>query len=104
VFNKSNYCWDQGFIRKLELTHCSLKVRELYRGIYIYINGLTSQGGSSDEEDMSYVSCPFRRHKRLEFDSWVRKIPLEKDMAAHSSILPWRIPWTEEPGGLQSMG
>ena len=29
--------------------------------------------------------------------------PLEKDMATHSSILAWRIPWTEEPGGLQSM-
>ena len=30
--------------------------------------------------------------------------PLEKEMATHSSILVWRIPWTEEPGGLQSMG
>jgi len=30
--------------------------------------------------------------------------PLEKGMATHSSILDWRIPWTEEPGGLQSMG
>ena len=30
--------------------------------------------------------------------------PLEKRMATHSSILAWRIPWTEEPGGLQSMG
>ena len=29
---------------------------------------------------------------------------LEKGMATHSSILVWRIPWTEEPGGLQSMG
>ena len=29
--------------------------------------------------------------------------PLEKAMATHSSILAWRIPWTEEPGGLQSM-
>jgi len=29
--------------------------------------------------------------------------PLEKGMATHSSILAWRIPWTEEPGGLQSM-
>ena len=29
---------------------------------------------------------------------------LEKEMAAHSSILAWEIPWTEEPGGLQSMG
>ena len=30
--------------------------------------------------------------------------PLEKTIATHSSILAWRIPWTEEPGGLQSMG
>ena len=30
--------------------------------------------------------------------------PLEKNMATHSSILAWKIPWTEEPGGLQSMG
>ena len=30
--------------------------------------------------------------------------PLEKEMTTHSSILTWEIPWTEEPGGLQSMG
>ena len=30
--------------------------------------------------------------------------PLEKEVATHSSILAWNIPWTEEPGGLQSMG
>ena len=30
--------------------------------------------------------------------------PLEEEMAIHSSILAWEIPWTEEPGGLQSMG
>ena len=30
--------------------------------------------------------------------------PLEEEMATHSSILAWRIPWTEEPGGLQSVG
>ena len=30
--------------------------------------------------------------------------PLEKEMATHSSILAWRIPWTEEPGGIQSTG
>ena len=30
--------------------------------------------------------------------------PLEKEVATHSSILAWRIPWTEEPGGLQSIG
>ena len=33
-----------------------------------------------------------------------QKDPLDKGIATHSSILAWRIPWTEEPGGLQSMG
>ena len=41
-------------------------------------------------------------------ETWVQSLgqedPLEKEMATHSSILAWRIPWTEEPGGLQSMG
>ena len=36
--------------------------------------------------------------------SWGQEDPLEKGMATHSSILAWEIPWTEEPGGLQSMG
>ena len=49
------------------------------------------------------------------WETWVGKIsglgrslggedPLEKGMATHSTILAWRIPWTEEPGGLQSVG
>ena len=41
-------------------------------------------------------------------ETWVRFLgwedPLEKEMATYSSILAWRIPWTEEPGGLQSIG
>ena len=41
-------------------------------------------------------------------ETWVQLLdwedPLEEGMAIHSSILAWRIPWTEEPGGLQSMG
>ena len=44
-----------------------------------------------------------RRHKRCGFDPWDGKSPLEEGMATHSSILAWRIPWTEEPGGLQPM-
>ena len=35
---------------------------------------------------------------------WVQEDPLKKRMATYSSVLAWRIPWTEEPGGLQSMG
>ena len=38
----------------------------------------------------------------VRFPGW--EDPLEKGMATHSSILAWRIPWTEEPGGLQSVG
>ena len=38
------------------------------------------------------------------FDSRVRKDPLEEEMATHCSILAWKTLWTEEPGGLQSMG
>ena len=41
-------------------------------------------------------------------ETWVRSLgwedPLEKEMATHSRIIAWEIPWTEEPGGLQSMG
>ena len=41
-------------------------------------------------------------------ETWVQSLgqedPLEKGMATHSSIFAWRISWTEEPGGLQSMG
>ena len=41
-------------------------------------------------------------------EMWVQSLgqedPLEKGMATHPRILAWRIPWTEEPGGLQSMG
>ena len=56
-------------------------------------------GGTSGKEP----ACQCRRH-----ESWVwslsRGDPLEKGMATHSSILAWRIPWTEEPDGLQAMG
>ena len=41
-------------------------------------------------------------------ETWVRSLgqedPLEEEMATHASVLAWRIPWTEEPGGLQSAG
>ena len=41
--------------------------------------------------------------RRLSFNPWVGKLPLEKEVAVHSRILAWRIPWTEESGGLQAM-
>ena len=51
-----------------------------------------------------------QRVKRLpaKQETWVRSLgqedPLEKEMATHSSILAWKIPWTEKPGRLQSVG
>ena len=56
-------------------------------------------GGSSGKEPAS--QC--RRQKRHGFDPWMGKISLEEGLATHSSILAWRIPWTEEPGRLQSI-
>ena len=42
------------------------------------------------------------------WETWILSLgwedPLEKEIAAHSSILAWKIPWTEEPGRLQSLG
>ena len=42
--------------------------------------------------------------QEMQVQSLGEEDPLEKETATHSSILAWRIPWTEEPGGLQSMG
>ena len=54
--------------------------------------------------EVKNLHCKSRRHKRREFDPWGWEDPLEKEIAAHSNILAWRIPWTGEPSGLPSMG
>ena len=48
-------------------------------------------------------SSQFRERTQTQVLSLGREDPLEKEVATHSSILAWRIPWTEEPGGLQSI-
>ena len=59
------------------------------------------------ESTTSLVAQRVRRLPPMR-ETWVRSLggedPLEKEMATHSGILAWRIPWTEEPGGLQTMG
>ena len=47
-------------------------------------------------------NLPAMQETRIQFLGW--EDPLEEGMATHSNILAWRILWTEEPGGLQSMG
>ena len=67
--------------------------------------------GSGHQENLSFMSSlvaqkvknsPTVQETQVRSMNW--EDPVEKGMATHSSILAWRIPWTEEPGGLQSMG
>ena len=59
------------------------------------------------ERRASLVAQTIKRLPAMQ-ENWVRSLgwedPLEKEMATHSSTLAWRIPWREEPGGLQSTG
>ena len=63
--------------------------------IYIYVYGTS-------------LVAQMVKHLPAMQETWVNplvgKIPLEKEMATHSSILAWKIPWSEEPDRLQSMG
>ena len=56
----------------------------------------------------SSLPVPWLKRLPAMWEIWVRPLgqedPLGKEMATHSSILAWRIPWTEEPGGLQPTG
>ena len=67
--------------------------------LYVYYIHMGFPGGASGKEP----TCQCRRHR-----TWVRSLgredPLEQEMATHSSSLAGKIPWTEEPGELQSMG
>ena len=57
---------------------------------------------------MTSLVAQMVKHLPTMWEPWVRSLgqedPLEKAMATHSSTLAWKIPWTEEPGRLQSMG
>ena len=67
------------------------------RGIFTDFRAITPSLGAQMVKNLPAVQ-----------ETWVqspgRDDPLEKGMATHSSIPAWRIPWTEEPGGLQSVG
>ena len=62
--------------------------------------------GSRDSHIPLVVKNPFAMQgiQETRVRSLGREAPLEKEMAAYSGILAWEIPWTEEPGGLQSIG
>ena len=68
--------------------------------------GLLTEG----KDEIVWVSLVAQRLKHLPsmWETWIQSLgwkdPLEKERATHSSILAWKIPWTEEPGGLHSTG
>ena len=68
---------------------------EIYLGLFKYVIG--------DSLVAQMVKC-----LPTIWETWVQSLswedPLEKEMATHSNIFAWKIPWTKEPGGLQSMG
>ena len=65
-------------------------------------------GGRRFDDSLSALVAQLGKNPPAMQETWVRSLgwedPVEKGMATHSSILAWEIPWTEEPGGLQSMG
>ena len=64
----------------------------------------SSVHGISQTRVLEWVAIAFSAMQETWVQSLGREDPLKKEMATHSSILARRIPWTEEPGGLQSMG
>ena len=73
------------------LSHWVLEVRELSRKGF---------PGGSAVKNLPAI----QETQEIWVQSLTQEDPLEQDMATHSSILAWRIPWMEEPGGLQSIG
>ena len=72
--------------------------------------GRTPGGGKGYPRQYSWASllAQMVKNQPAMWETWVQPLvwenPLEEGMATHCRILAWRIPWTEEPGGLQSMG
>ena len=85
-------------LSKLEWNLTCPSVVSQFEKIYAPNFYLGFLGGASGKEP----ACQCRRHKRHRFNPLVD--PLEEGIATHSSTLAWRIPWTEEPGRLWSIG
>ena len=80
----------------------------LFRLCHSWGSGWDVDLPSSCEEGMGFPGGSVVKNHLLIQEMWVRPLiredPLEKERATHSSIFAWRMPWMEEPGGLQPMG
>ena len=73
-----------------------LKNSKVYIQYRLNYENTNTHSGSDGKESACSAGDPVQ--------SLGQEVPLEKKMATHSSILAWKSPWTQEPGGLQSMG
>ena len=96
--NPEIWKWNQGRLWPQVLGDINSGLREPFEGIYVLLRGFP--GGTSGKEP----TCQSRRHKKHGFDPWVGKIPWRKAWQPTPEFLPGESLWTEEPGGLQSIG
>ena len=72
------------------------------------LEDIVSFSGQREQEFTEQYPAQLVKNLPATQETWVRSLgrddPLEKEMATHSSVLAWRIPWTEESGRLQSIG
>ena len=91
----------------LSVSKCHLVLIDWWREMFNWIPGGKSPWFAALDEFCGNI-LPFPNgsvvSRRCRFDPWVWKILLKKEVANHLSILAWEISWTEEPGGLQSLG
>ena len=80
------------------------KCKYLFRQKLIHEYSSLSMCGFPTGSNGKEPACQCRRYKETQIQSLGRGDSLEKEMATHCVILAWRIPWTEEPGRLQSLG
>ena len=114
-------CWEQ------EVHMTTGLMSQAYKNLHLWVQSQGSSNGSSEtaivkihgfylpplttglslgsSQKLERLAGFKKQEKRQKGQNLgLKGIPLEEEMAIHSSILAWRIPWTEEPGGLQSMG
>ena len=90
-----------GFFRTKSMTFFSETKLILFSQVD-YLTKLTVIEGFPCGSSGKEPSCQGRRHKTHRFNPWVGKILWGNGITTHSRVLAWRIPWTEEPGGVYS--
>ena len=93
-----------GFQFRAIMNKASVHVREHILWWIFFFFQYLSWSEASQMTQWKRICLPIQEMQETQFQSLGWEDPLEKNIATHSSILAWEIPWTEEPGGLQSLG